>query len=337
MKPQLLPIFTVLRHARDSRLTDKNSELILLYGLILRCDPKKEYSTFVGYDQLCLDTGCNRKTVQTAAGGLEQKGLIKRRLRHNQSNLWFVNVPQLKDAAITNLAADAVDDDGSSPFDLTSLVENATPVASSKEVTPDAELAPRSNEDAETIAEIKTLLQDRFGDHATYRDPKGEQFMSAAVEKMVAQAGHPMWVFEVFNDMPDELKEEVEPKIMASEKLGGYLQKCFSGWLQTSTESSAQEWQGWLQKICQGDGNVLRFPSSKYARFQFEGFITYLKAQLGDDLLGADTEDDGDQRVLTISITDAAREHILAEAKPKPEAVGAGAGFGFDSLADDLD
>jgi hypothetical protein len=236
MKPQLLPIFAVMRHARDSRLTNKNSELILLYSLILRCDPKKDYSTFVGYDQLCLDTGCNRKTVQTAAGGLEAKGLIQRRVRHNQSNLWFVNVPMLKDAALANLAADAVDEDESSPFDLSSLVDDA-PVTSSKDVTPDAEITPRSPEDAETVAEIKALLRDRYGDHPTYERPDGEQIMAGVVEKMVTEAGHPMAVFEVFKHLPDRFT----PKIMASEKLGGYLRKCFPQWLRASRESLEQD------------------------------------------------------------------------------------------------
>jgi hypothetical protein len=43
--------------------------------------------------------------------------------------------------------------------------------------------------------------------------------------------------------------------------------------------------------------------------------VEYLKEQqLGDDLLSAETEDDGEYKVLTVSISDAAKERILAEA-----------------------
>jgi hypothetical protein len=41
------------------------------------------------------------------------------------------------------------------------------------------------------------------------------------------------------------------------------------------------------------------------------GLVTYLKEQLGDEFLGADTVDDGDYRLLMISIGDAAKVSVL--------------------------
>jgi hypothetical protein len=130
-----LPIFSILRFARDSHLV-RNSELVLLYTLILRCDPLKGYSTFVSYDRLSQDTGSNPKTIQAAARGLETKGIITRRVRPKTTNLWFINVPMLQTAALASLEADATAPTESSPYDLGSLTDITEEIAPGCSIRP---------------------------------------------------------------------------------------------------------------------------------------------------------------------------------------------------------
>src|SRR5580698_5020947 len=109
--------FELLRLIRDARST-RNADRELLFALGLRADPKKKFSCFPSYRQLALDTQLDEVTLKRAARRLEQAELIKRSIRANRSNLFFLNVPKLQEqkAKAEKEGAKAAAFDEVSPF-----------------------------------------------------------------------------------------------------------------------------------------------------------------------------------------------------------------------------
>jgi hypothetical protein len=116
-----MPIFKVLRLIRDARST-KHADRALLNALALRCDPRKKFACWPSYRQLALDTLLDEVTLQRAARRLEDAGLIKRTIRANRSNLFFLNIPKLIEQADSVKKAEARDADPcESPFEQPTL------------------------------------------------------------------------------------------------------------------------------------------------------------------------------------------------------------------------
>lgn len=101
-----MPIFEVLRLVRDARST-KKADRELLVALALRCDPTKHFIAWPSYAPLALDTLLDQATLKRAAKRLEDAGLIKRVVRTNRSNHFFINVPLLQEQAAQVKAGDA--------------------------------------------------------------------------------------------------------------------------------------------------------------------------------------------------------------------------------------
>jgi DNA-binding MarR family transcriptional regulator len=125
-----LSVLDVAWDARDSHLAAKGGEATLLLMLALRTDPKKKYSCFPGYGQLKEDSGLNIKTLKAAAAALEKKNLVKRVVRPNHSNLWYINVKLLHETAEKNRAADkrAKNNYDDCPFEAPVLNVTSAPV-----------------------------------------------------------------------------------------------------------------------------------------------------------------------------------------------------------------
>lgn len=112
-----MPIFKVLRLIRDARST-KHADRALLNALALRCNPHKRFVCWPSYRQLALDTLLDGVTLQRAARRLEDAGLIKRTVRANRSNLFFLNIPKLVEQAEAEKKAETQDTDPyQSPFE----------------------------------------------------------------------------------------------------------------------------------------------------------------------------------------------------------------------------
>jgi hypothetical protein len=115
-----MPVFSVLRLIRDARST-KNADRALLMALGLRCKPAEGFKCWPSYRQLALDTQLDEVTLKRAAKRLEDTKLIKRVIRQNRSNSFFLNIPLLQEQAQAVEAAEedakkaAYDDE--SPFD----------------------------------------------------------------------------------------------------------------------------------------------------------------------------------------------------------------------------
>ena len=94
-----LPSTSVISWAiRDARLC-RNAEWQLLIAIGLRVNPKDRFICWPSYKTLSLDTGVHPSTLKKAAEALEKKGLIKRRVRHNQSNIFTLNWERILKAA----------------------------------------------------------------------------------------------------------------------------------------------------------------------------------------------------------------------------------------------
>jgi hypothetical protein len=119
-KPEVMPIFRLLRLVRDSRST-KNADRGLLNAIVLRCNPANKFIAWPSYRQLALDTGLNMVTLKRAAKRLEEAKLIKRVVRANRSNCFYVNASLLQDQAAQVRAAEdeakRTKTDDESPFE----------------------------------------------------------------------------------------------------------------------------------------------------------------------------------------------------------------------------
>ena len=115
---EVMPVFAVLRLIRDARST-KNADRALLMALGLRCKPAEGFKCWPSYRQLAQDTLLDEVTLKRAAKRLEDAKLIKRLIRQNRSNTFYLNIPLLQQqvAAIKDEeeAKKAANDD-ESPF-----------------------------------------------------------------------------------------------------------------------------------------------------------------------------------------------------------------------------
>jgi DNA-binding MarR family transcriptional regulator len=124
-----MPLIAVLLFIRDARST-KGAQRELLYALALRSNPSKGYICWPSYAQLAIDTGLTPITLKRAANALEVAGYIKRIVRPNRSNRFFLNMEKIQTEALANRAADSearaakqAADAETSPFNLPSVVD----------------------------------------------------------------------------------------------------------------------------------------------------------------------------------------------------------------------
>jgi hypothetical protein len=91
-------VFLLMLLIRDARST-KGAQRELLYALALRCSPDKEYSCWPSYEKLAQDTCLSKPCLKRAAASLEAAKLIKRVVRQNHSNLFYLNVALIQEQA----------------------------------------------------------------------------------------------------------------------------------------------------------------------------------------------------------------------------------------------
>ncbi len=316
-----LMFFEIMNDARDAQLT-KGAQQSLLYHLILRCDPKKDYSCFPSFELLCADTGLDMTTVKRAARELEKKGLISRVVRPNRSNLWYVNVKQLQEAADFKRVARADDKavKHGCPFEPPTIrtQSNAVPpsqstVTTSKAGTEDAsaddiDIPPQPTPEEQIVVQaIHALLKDHLGDHPTYQEPNAKNILDACINQCIAHAGGAKRCKNILR-LALEIDDKLE-YLSKSRLLGGCLTKCFPGWAAEFDEVELGECKEHLLQFCHGDEAANAPVGSVYAA----SFQAYLYDTLGDNLIHLHTQEVGDLVRFIVEITDPAKlAHILA-------------------------
>lgn len=98
LKNNIFSIVQVLWAIRDSKST-KGAARQLLVALALRCSPKQNYCCWPSYRQLAEDCQLDPATLKRAAASLENAGLVKRIVRKNRSNRFFIIVSKLQEQA----------------------------------------------------------------------------------------------------------------------------------------------------------------------------------------------------------------------------------------------
>jgi hypothetical protein len=93
------------RDLRDARLHEMTAaEHLMLIHLAWRIN--KNYTCWPSIQQLVRDTGLNEYTLKRAGTALVNAKLVKRRIRKNRSNLWWINHKLLGERAEANREAD---------------------------------------------------------------------------------------------------------------------------------------------------------------------------------------------------------------------------------------
>jgi DNA-binding MarR family transcriptional regulator len=95
---EIMPVFKVLRIVRDAQST-RGAQRALLFALAMRCQPAKKFISWPSYRQLAEDTMLDEVTLKRAAKKLEDSKLIRRQVRRNRSNIFFLNVALLQEQA----------------------------------------------------------------------------------------------------------------------------------------------------------------------------------------------------------------------------------------------
>ena len=315
-----LMFFEIMNDARDAQLT-KGAQQSLLYHLILRCDPKKDYSCFPSFELLCADTGLDMTTVKRAARELTKKGLISRVVRPNRSNLWYVNVKLLQEAAGSKRSARADDKAAkqSCPFeppvirkqpDAFPALETSTDTGTAG--TPgllagDAELSKASTPEEQVLVEkIHAMLKKRLGAHPTYDDPNVENILGSCIDECIAHAGSAKRCKAILSHTLKD--DDTLDYLSKSRYLGGCLKKCFPGWVAEYNELQMGECQEDLLKICHG----VELETVATGNVFCDTFTAYIHETLGEHLLHFEAVQVGKDTRFMVEVTDAAKlAHIL--------------------------
>lgn len=274
-----LTTLDILRDARDSGLFRKAGQA-LYYHLALRANQRTDYSTFVGYETLCSDTGLNAKTIQEAAVQLEAAGLISRKVRPNHSNVWYLNVWKVHKVAETRREAPV------NPF------APDTSTADAPDKAPDAEFtAKRSAEEQEWVAEIHALIKKLLGEHPTYALANAKSIMDSRVEEMIDMAGSAKRCHEALVRTLNI--DRTRLATLKSKQLGGYLKKCFPQWFAEWSSHHDDTLDSALRTLCLGGPVIGVCPTSVF----YDCFPPFVHEKLGKHLIDLrETDIDGKTR-----------------------------------------
>jgi hypothetical protein len=90
-KPSILNLLLAIRDAAST----KGAQRALLNALALRANPNNDFVCWPSYRMLNRDTCLDEGTLKRAAKRLEDAGLIRRVVRQQQSNRFFVHFDAL--------------------------------------------------------------------------------------------------------------------------------------------------------------------------------------------------------------------------------------------------
>jgi hypothetical protein len=233
--------FEISGWVRDSRLT-KGSAQALLYTLVTRCDPKKDYSCFPSYETLSYDTGLDIKTVKSAADRLIEDDLVSKVARFNGSLVWYINVAKLKAGAEKTRAllaakkaeatvcpfAPPVLKSGEQPQVASDNDQEVVDEIASGRAQKDSKVSKKkANDDqAKSVADV---IRSSFSEHETLKHKDAVNIITSCAKTCIALAGSTATCIDVLNFIFSDEKENA--KIRRSFKLGGYIENHFEDWL----------------------------------------------------------------------------------------------------------
>ena len=165
----------------------------MLSCLIMRANPKENFSCFPGYETLALDTSLCERQVRTTIRELIATGLIRRVQRSGGFNTFYVNVQRLSE-----LAQDTMDAVRSRlEFEASFLDSESDPYTRPGGYdAPSASTVEPSEGEAvpicETAEDIVSLLREEWGDHKLFKTESGIRKFTADAQSCIDQVGSPM-------------------------------------------------------------------------------------------------------------------------------------------------
>jgi hypothetical protein len=226
----------LLEIVRDANVV-KGAERHVLFALCMRANTKKNFTCFPSYAQIVEDSSVGLSQVKVAVRELAKAGWIRRQIRPNTSNLFFIDVPALKAAAeerrltLRKGQLEETDD----PCNVNGLCHdggtNELDNTDGLESEPDWPEIPARVGDCTEVSHLVTMLRQMWGDHATFKDPRGVEFLTSDMARCVELAGSPFRCAHVLHFVYEDVT--IYQSITKSQKLGLYLKHCFPTWLTT--------------------------------------------------------------------------------------------------------
>jgi hypothetical protein len=204
----------------------------------MRANTKKNFTCFPSYAQIAEDSSVSLSHIRIVIRALEEGKWIVRRTRgRHASNLFFINVPVLRAAAdkrqaeLRNGELGEIDD----PCNVSGLCydggANELDNTDGLESEPDWPEIPVWVGRCTEVPHLVTMLRHMWGDHPTFQDPRGVEFLTSDMARCVELAGSPFRCAHVLHFVYED--ETVNQSIANSQKLGLYLKHCFPAWLTT--------------------------------------------------------------------------------------------------------
>lgn len=235
----------LLLDARDAHITTK-AEQSLLYHLIMRCDPRKNYSCYPRYAQLCLDTGLEQKTLQRAAAWLEKEGYMRRVIRPEQSNLWFVDAVRIHTLAVEKRVEEKREKEEREkcPFAPPTFDGNSTEATSQKmihTVPKDSAAEEQSNsvrdrgpDEPEDFFILENQLQRAFPEHPSWTGSRNKKQLHGHLLEVVRSAGDVRRACTLIHHFLGPNTPEADALrqwIRDSDHLGAYIKSLIPDWM----------------------------------------------------------------------------------------------------------
>lgn len=190
---------------------------------------------------MCRETCLSDSTVRDALDNLITWGFIRKtrmpgfrehKGRHKpvyeHCRYWVV--PEMWDHVKSPFGEAIAEAPIGDPVDLPAPVPTTEDIAGADGLDVAPETNPRSGKDQTYIKRIKTLLQERYRAHPTYRETNADAIMSTAIDDMMAMTDNARECWQAISCYEPTDKETAS--IMASRHLDRYLKKCFTGWLE---------------------------------------------------------------------------------------------------------
>jgi hypothetical protein len=290
------------------------TEKAILNYVALRHNAKMGYA-FPCVKDIAQQTGFTIRTISRAFRRLGKEKLLQRSYRDSdptQSRKTAINWDRLQELVVVT-----------EPWEGKRKKETAIAtreederVADTLDTTAEQPLGRTGahRDSLDVVRESKALLEKYFSGHPTFQEKDAENIMYRCVWDCLEKAESAEQCLAVLEWIcTDPANESKRTKIQASKRLGGYINSCFSGWIDSfkaADQVNHSDYEQCLTALC-GDNDHTHFPEEKLAFVQ--PFRAWLEARVGQHLLDLEVTTDDDGTYLRVEIDDEFKTTRLME------------------------
>jgi hypothetical protein len=233
--------WTLLKYIRDGKVGKASARHVMI-ALCMRANALKNFTCYPSYAQIMEDSVVCRSTVKSAVRDLEQAGWIKRKTRGRKSNLFYINVHQLKVASEEQLTkrGEGYPEASDDHFGVNTLIcAGALDEARDNTDGLDVESLP-----SEEYPEVPTwlpasgdltwlieIVRQMWPHHPTFADARGVEYLTSDLTRCIDLVGTPYRCGHVLHLIYGV--EAIRNSVNQSKKLGLYILACFPAWVRT--------------------------------------------------------------------------------------------------------